>query len=310
MRLRLALPASAAIALATVAVADDEGPFPEVGTEAWRSLFAVDPSPDPLGMSPFLIPDGTRFETTMKGELAGFDVGRIFLNVMVSDEGYTVDYKMEQRGIARWFSDSEAEATASGMFGDGAAIVSHYYFNHDYDGEDKQQRTEIFRAEGSRRFRLWALPETRFRQPVSEEQAEGAVDPLAALVALAFTPVPRGQEPCDRRIPVLDGRRRFDLVLIPDGTEEVKKNGPGRFEGEAFRCRLEQHKIAGYKEKNRGDIEGDMWLYMVEVPAPLKTDTLAYVPVKMVAKQGIVGASLQAKTPRLIAADGTVTNLY
>ncbi|MEM1381659.1 MAG: DUF3108 domain-containing protein [Pseudomonadota bacterium] len=292
------------------AVAQDQGPYPEVGTEAWRALFAVDPQPDPLGGSPYTLEPGTRYETTMKGELAGFNIGRIFLNVMVSEQGYSVDYEMEQRGVARWFSDAEATSNASGLFGENGEIVSTYYFNHDYDGEEDQQRTELYREEGAERIRMWSLPEARFRQPVSVEQAEGAIDPLAALVALAFTPVPSGQEPCDRRIPVLDGKRRFDLVMIPEGKEDVRRNGPGRFRGEAYRCRLEQHKIAGYKEKNRGDIEGDIWVYMVEIPEELQTATLKYVPVRMVAKQGLIGASLQAKKPRLIQADGTVTNLY
>lgn len=308
--LRMAITAVAASLLLVSATASDEGPFPEPGTPAWRALFAVDPMDNPLGAAPFDIGEGIRFKTTLKGELAGFDVGRIFLDVTITDRGYLVDYKMEQHGVARWFSDSEAEAVAAGLFGDDASIVSHYYFNHDYDGDDDQQRTELFREAGAERLRLWSLPAYTFRQPVSVEQAEGAVDPLAALVALAFTPVPPGQDPCDRRVPVLDGRRRFDLVLKPEGLEYVRKNGPGRFKGDAYRCRVEQHKIAGYKEKNRGDIDGDIWLYMAEVPEDLQSETLQYVPVRMVGRKGIIGASLQAKRPKLIEADGTVTELY
>lgn len=310
MKLRMAVPAFLLSAFGALALAQDQGPYPEPGTPAWRDLFAVDIEPAPLGNSPFELPEGIRYETTMKGELAGFDIGRIFLNVMVAEEGYTIDYQMEQRGVARWFSDAEATSNASGLFAEDASIKAHYYFNHDYDGDDDQQRTELFRDEGETRFRMWALPEARFRQPVSEEQAAGAIDPLAALVALAFTPVPSGMEPCDRRVPVLDGKRRFDLVMIPDGVEDVRRNGPGRFSGEAYKCKLEQHKIAGYKEKNRGDIEGDIWVYMVEIPEELQTATLKYVPVRMVARQGLFGASLQAKRPKLIAPDGTVTKLY
>jgi hypothetical protein len=290
--------------------AQDEGPYPEFNTPEWRKLFAVDIAETPLGMAPYELGQGTRYETTLKGELAGLDIGRIFLKVMVSDENYAVDYKMEQRGVARWFSDGEATAQAAGTFGEKAAITSHYYFNHDYDGEDDQQRTELFRKQGDDRYRLWSLPQYNFRQPVSEEMAEGAIDPMAALVALAFTPVPEGKDPCDRRVAVLDGRRRFDLTLTSEGTEEVRRTGPGRFRGEAYKCKINQLKIGGYKEKNRGDIDGEIWLYLVDVPAELRSDTLAYVPVKMVARSGIFGASLQAKRPQLIAADGKVTELY
>ncbi|MEM9809734.1 MAG: DUF3108 domain-containing protein [Pseudomonadota bacterium] len=300
-----------ALALSTSAGAFDEGPFPDPGTQSWQSLFAVDPMPEPLGASPYALGDGTRFVTTLKGELAGFDVGRVFIDVMLSEEGYTVDYQMEQRGVARWFSDGEATANAAGLFGPSAEIISSYYYNFDYDDDEDNQRTELFRGIGDERLRLWSLPEYTFRQPVSVEQAAGAVDPLAALVAVAFTPVPAGVDPCDRRVPVLDGRRRFDLVTKPDGgLVRLKIRGNDRFRGNAVRCRLTQEKVAGYKEKNRGDIEGDIWLYLTEVPQELRTETLRYVPVMITGKVGLIGASLKAKRPRLIAADGTVTELY
>ena len=287
----------------------DEGPYPSYGTEAWRDMFAVDPMPDPLGEAPFDIGEGITYSTTLKGELAGLNIGRVFLDVTISDAGYAVAYKMEQRGVARWFSDGEATASASGLFNDQAEIVSSYYFNHDWNGEDDQQQTEIFRQTEDERYRLWSLPEYTFRQPVSVEQARDAVDPLAALVALAFTPVGEDEEPCARSVPVLDGRRRFDLVMVPDGVVDVRRNGPGRYRGEAYRCRLTQHKVAGYKEKNRGDIEEDIWVFMAEVPEELRSSNLAYVPVRIVARSGLIGASLQAKRPKFIQADGSVTEL-
>jgi len=299
-----------AAAISGTVLAQDAGLFPDFGTPAWKALFAVDPMDEPLGEAPFDAGAGTRFKTTLKGELAGFDVGRIFLDVTVGEAGYQVGYKMEQRGIARWFSDGEATANASGLFGRGSRIHTSYYYNHDYDGDDDQQRTELYRENDERRLRLWALPGTRFKQPVSEDQAAGALDPLGGLVALAFTPVASGEEPCSRTVRVLDGRRLFDLVMKPAGREYVKKNGKDRFRGDAIKCRLFQEKVAGYKEKNRGDLEGDLWVYLAPVPKDLRTEHLAYVPVKIVGKQGIIGASLQAKRPKLIAEDGTEYKLY
>ena len=306
------LPAMVATAfLLLVGSSAADGPFPDPGTPEWKALFAVDPVDEPLGASPYDIGEGTKFRTTLKGELASFDVGRIFLTVTVTDDGYAVDYKMEQKGVARWFSDGEATANASGLFGPAADIVSSYYYNYDYDDDDDFQHTELFREAGEERLRLWSLPSYRFRQPVSVEQARGAVDPLGALVAVAFTPVPAGEDPCNRRIPVLDVRRRFDLVTKPaGGIQKVKTSGKDRYEGRAIRCRLLQEKVAGYKEKNRGDIEGDIWVYLKEVPDELKTETLAYVPVMIIGRVGIIGASLQAKRPTLIATDGRETKLY
>ena len=295
------------LALGQASATDSGAPFPDTDSEAWKALFAVDVAEVPLGQAPFDIGNGVRFETALIGHVAGFNVGYINLGVTVTDRGYRVDYKMVQQGVARWFSDGQAEAVAAGLFDDQANITTSYYLNHDYDGDDEQQRTELYHEAGSRRYHLWALPEYTFRQAVSEEEALGAVDPLAAIVALTFTPTGEGQHPCDRSVPVLDGKRRFDLVMVPDGTEKIRQRGPGRFEGQAIKCKLEQRKVAGYKENNRGDIEGDIWVYFVEVPEKFRTPVLRYAPVRISGRQGILGASLHAKRPRFIEADGSVT---
>lgn len=296
-------------ALGAASAENADSPYPEYGTEAWRAMFAVDPAKNPLGEAPFDLGEGITYSTALKGELAGFNIGQVNLQVLVTDKGYRVDYQMVQRGIARWFSDGEATSTASGIFGQDGEIVSTYYYNHDMNGEDDQQQVELYREADAERYRLWSLPEYTFRQPVSVEQSESAIDPLAALVALAFTPVPEGEEPCERRAPVMDGRRRFDLVMKADGQEYVRKNGPGRFKGDTYKCRLFQEKVAGYKENDRGDIDGELWVYLAEVPDELKTDRLAYVPVRIVARSGIIGASLQAKRPTLTGSDGTQVGL-
>lgn len=299
--------ASAAALVAGAAIAAPT--FPPHNSDAWKKMFAVDVAPAAMPSSPVANPsNAAKYSVVFHGEIAGFDVGRVHLDVHSSTEGYAVKYAMTQKGVARWFSDAEAKTSARGTFDENGKIAAHYYLNHDYERDDDQQFVEIYRAAGDRRLRLWTNPQYKFHDPVPEAVAAAAVDPMAAIVELAFTPVPAGVSPCDRQIEVFDGRRRFDLTLDYSGTVNLRNSGKGRYSGLAYKCKLDQIKVAGYREKDRGDVEGDVWVYLAEVPAPLRTRTLGYVPVQIVAKRGLFTAKLEARNLTLASPDGaTVT---
>ncbi|ADM10193.1 hypothetical protein PB2503_10709 [Parvularcula bermudensis HTCC2503] len=304
------LSAIAVLIMATGYAVEDRD-YPPEGTSAWRHLFAVDPSPEALAFAPPAPEktEATRYTAEFKGEIAGFDIGRIYLDIETSPERYAVDYRMRQNGIARWFSDAEATSRARGHFGDQNRITEHYYFNHDYEAEDDQQYVEIYRPYGQRRMHLWTSPTYSFREPVSEGQAADAVDPMSALIGLSFTAVPEGKSPCDREIDVFDGRRLFTLEMRDEGTENLNRRGNNLYNGSAYKCRLHQEKIAGYREKDLGDVNGDLWVYLADVPDPFRTPTFAYVPVMIKGKQGIFTAWLEGENPTITSPDGKTINL-
>ena len=308
---------TAALGIAFAQEAEERRYHP--GEPLWAERFAVDVADGPLRAledddTPLPAPASpARYSVTFKGEVAGFNVGRVFVDAAVSDEAYDLRYEMEQRGIAKFFSDGQAQAHAAGTFDTSGArrpIDGSYYYNHDYEAEDDQQRVELYRPKGASRLRLWAEPEYWFHQPVPEALAMGATDPLGALIALGFPEAEPGRSPCERTAKVFDGRRRFDLRLRPEGVTRLKAGGSGRYEGEAHECRMTLTKVAGYRPKDRVEMEGSVWVYLAPVPDAVRTKTFAYVPVRVRAKQGVLGASLEAKFPTITAPDGTVVEMY
>ena len=173
-----------------------------------------------------------------------------------------------------------------------------------------QQRVELYRPKGAERLRLWTAPEYWFYEPVPEEMAWRATDPMGALVTLGFPAADPGQSPCARTAKVYDGRKRFDLTFAPEGRVRLRRGGKGRYEGEAHRCRLTLTKVAGYRPKDRGEDEGDLYVYLAPVPEAVRSDTFAYVPVRVEAKRGMIGGLLEAKYAKVTAADGTEYPLY
>ena len=299
---------AALLIVSSVALAQAED-YPDQGTHEWKKMFAVDPADNALAYSPVNFPQNAlTYSSVYKGEIAGFDIGRLYLDVTTSDKSYDVKYKMEQKGLARWFSDAEATSKARGTF-DGTRINQHYYFNHDYEAEDDQQYVEIFRRPDDRRIHLWTSPTYSFHEPVSETQAVGALDPMAALLALGFLDDNNGNSPCDRVVKTFDGRRLFNLVMKDQGKEKLKRNGKNLYRGYAHKCKLEQVKLAGYRADKRGDVEGDVWVYLVEVPEDFRTKTMSYIPVMIKAKQGIFTAWLEGQNPTITHSDGRSVNL-
>lgn len=85
------------------------------------------------------------------------------------------------------------------------------------------------------------------RDPVPDNLLIGALDPLsAALERSLFS----AREPCVGRVPIWDGRRRYDIVLETDGEDMLAPTSYSSFAGRAVRCRAKLDRIAGYTKQN------------------------------------------------------------
>ena len=80
--------------------------------------------------------------------------------------------------------------------------------------------------------------------PLREDHLKGVVDPLTALLVLS-----RGSNsnPCQRRIPVFDGRERFDLLFSYKGQVAVTEQAASGQPSVALMCRVRYLPIAGHK---------------------------------------------------------------
>jgi hypothetical protein len=56
---------------------------------------------------------------------------------------------------------------------------------------------------------------------------------------------------CTGKFPVFDGKRRFNIVLKDDGTEDIAPSRYSKFSGEAMRCTLTVEPVAGFEPKDQ-----------------------------------------------------------
>ncbi len=129
---------------------------------------------------------------------------------------------------------------------------------------------------------------SRKHVPVRPEHLRGVLDPLSALMALKRHRRGGLRRACNQKIPVYDGKQRFDLVLSYKGIVGVSRNDTGAYAGPVVVCRVKYRPIAGYKPSNKttqyiaksNDIE--LWLmplprtnilvpYRINLPTPAGT---------------------------------------
>lgn len=107
--------------------------------------------------------------------------------------------------------------------------------------------------------------------PVTAAHVKGVLDPLSAMFFTARTAsgVADGSV-CPGRIPVFDGRQRFDLLLSHKKTVKIKKRGKGGYRGVAVVCQIKYIPIAGYKPDNSGikfmAATDDIEVWLIQVP--------------------------------------------
>jgi hypothetical protein len=73
---------------------------------------------------------------------------------------------------------------------------------------------------------------------------KGVLDPLSAVMVVAQYANP---DPCEHRLPIFDGKERFDLLLSYKGQVKVNEQQPSGQPAIAHVCRVRYQPIAGHK---------------------------------------------------------------
>ncbi|MGO8779503.1 MAG: DUF3108 domain-containing protein [Rhodomicrobium sp.] len=125
--------------------------------------------------------------------------------------------------------------------------------------------------------------------PITAADLQNVVDPLSAVILLSQARLSRfsGADACTKRLPIFDGKIRYDLVLSPKGTRTI---GSGRSHNIAYVCRVNYVPIAGHKQGKTSDYATgntgiEIWLvpmpeagllvpYYVHVPTPAGTASM------------------------------------
>lgn len=121
---------------------------------------------------------------------------------------------------------------------------------------------------------------------------EGTMDPVAASLAALVASARDGA--CERRIPVFDGKRRYDLIVRDgDGATTLHPSNLSAYAGPALSCRIALNRISGFSSRRYAhywdDDGGNLPVIWSASLAPDLTPALPMVPVRFMAPISIGG---------------------
>ncbi len=179
------------------------------------------------------------------------EIGKFNFQAQIEGKAYTVagnaDIKLPL--IYKWAS----KLTGSGTLQGDEPKPAAYHFNSQGKPLIGSQKTNSI----SMMFRDGAVTSVNIVPPSSpggegyvplrQEHLKDALDPLTAVIMSSRV---KGASPCSRRIPMFDGKQRFDLLMSSVGQQRVKEVRPSGQPAVGYICRVRYVPIAGYKNND------------------------------------------------------------
>lgn len=247
-------------------------------------------------------PEHSRLAAVYEIRFAGLKLGKFEVWSNVNEESYSLRGKGHLKFITGLIFEISGGTTSTGAVTDNGPRPMSFAFDFD-TGKHKGELAMKF--EGDSVSHVMAKPPFVDHPkdiPVTAAHVKGVLDPLSAMffTAKASNPNPDGSV-CPKRVPVFDGKQRFDLVLSHKRTVQVKKRKKGGYGGPAIVCRIKYIPIAGYKPDNSGvkymEERDDIEVWLIPVP-----NEDMYVPYHVVlptpiGKATATTAAFQIETP-------------
>jgi hypothetical protein len=202
----------------------------------------------------------------------GLHVLTFDLDLKIAPQTYVATARYGSTGFLGWLIPWTSQSVAAGTVTQDKLVPERYRVDSKLRGRERV--TDIFYADGQvNDVKLMPLPkDDEDREIVTDEQKQNTFDPMTAIFA-ATRNIDRGQS-CTSRLPVFDGRRRYDLVLTDAGKQEVRAGYYKAFAGEAVRCDFSIEQVSGFVRKPRDEEthrqlqSGRVWMAPVVAGGP------------------------------------------
>lgn len=210
----------------------------------------------------------THVTARYKVNFAGFDIGHFTYSSSVAS-GAGGSYRLDGNaqlsamlGAFKWQGVSQA---TGGVAGDEPSPAS---YNFDFASSSKTGSVRMgFR--GGNVNSVAASPPTPPSDeivPLERRHLTDVLDPLTAVMSLTRA---GSGEPCAQRLPIFDGKQRFDLVFSPRGERPLRERRPSGQPGIVHVCDVRYVPIAGYKRNSEAEQQArQMAIEMTLRPVP------------------------------------------
>jgi hypothetical protein len=178
----------------------------------------------------------------------GFKALSIQARAAIGDRAYEIDADLKTTGVIDWILRFTQKLEGRGQI-ETTATPRRYVSDGTFFGTHRSIRLD-YRPDGGIDALLDPPNNDDDRTPVPEAMKAGTIDPVTAFVALNRAAAASGS-PCSGKMPIFDGRRRFNLVFEEDGLAEVEPSQYTVFSGQALRCKVHMERLAGFQQNPR-----------------------------------------------------------
>lgn len=228
----------------------------------------------------------------------GFDVGAYQFQSRFDGKAYAASSSAEVSamfGAFRWRGTIESRGTLAGN----AAQPQTYQMN--YKAKKIGSVTLAFDKSGVKSVALVpAKPPHPDAVPIKPEQLKNVFDPMTSILTMTHA---SGGKPCDKTIPVFDGKARFDLVLSYKGTEKIVDKKPSGQPAQLVVCNVKYVPVAGHKPKDFVN----PWVNYASIEIAFRPVPSAnvYVPYRITVPTSIGAAVMSAENVTITSSDKT-----
>ena len=215
----------------------------------------------------------TKLNARYSISLLGLTVGQGTWDIEINGDEYSEKAHSRISGMATTLINGEISASTLGTLAKDRALPALFEADVKTDVEIDKIRMELDAA-GVTDLVVDPpfLPAKKERVPITDTHRKGVVDPLSAgLVIVTGSDDPLKPQSCQGRIPVFDGRRRFDVSLNFMRVDTVKAESG--YQGPGIVCSARLVPIAGHRIDSAS-------LHAMEVTLVPLTGTRILVPFK------------------------------
>jgi hypothetical protein len=173
----------------------------------------------------------------------GMEVGKLAIDSTTTDTSYKLS-GWAKVSVLFGAMTAGGSSTATGKIERGAPAPAA--FAYDWFQNEKRGKVQIGYKDGAASD-IAVQPPAKVKSdtvPLKPADKTGTVDPLSALLALTKAD---GQNPCERRARIFDGKQRYDIVLTPKRLARLPSSTGGDQSEPAYVCRLMYEPVAGHR---------------------------------------------------------------
>jgi hypothetical protein len=226
----------------------------------------------------------SKVTTTYNINFSGFNIGTFRLKARLDGDEYKLAANASISVLGGILFEWKGKTTSSGHIKRGPRP---YGYTFGYRTADKGEDIDVRFSNNNVREVAVTPPQrpSRKRVPVTRRHMRNVIDPLSAALILGNVgSYKTGHSVCRQRMPIFDGKARYDLVLSYKRMKRIRTHIGYR--GPAYVCKVKFIPIAGHKPSNKDSkyaarSEGmEIWLipikqaklyipYYVHIPTPM-----------------------------------------